>query len=72
MVHRARGGAQDPPIPMKWCTRWPEQGHTHTHARTDTQKDGFDSMTSTADAGGNNIIDLLVSTVTMNVLWTCW
>ncbi len=28
--------------------------HTHTHTETERRKDGSDSMTSTADAGGNN------------------
>ena len=32
----------------------PERVHRHTHIQTDTPKDGSDSMTSTADTGGNS------------------
>ena len=44
--------------------------HRHTDTHTDTQKDGSDSMTSAADAGGNKNDGLLTCEVTN--IWGAW
>ena len=44
--------------------RDPKSVNTQAHRHTDTQKDSSDSMTSTADAGGNNPRDGVTCQIT--------